>query len=147
MNFKKIYSSNPPKQLLNNKGQINFDFLKLWQQTLFLNLIIAIVYLLSIRVSEQFISTSFFERITPLWLPSALALSIFFHFEYQVLPGILLGSAIGAIMALQSLASPLSIISFLCLTLILILADNLQPILANFWIKKAGSSGLTVKTV
>ena len=132
MNFKKIYVSNLPKQLPHNKRRINFDGfdnLKLWQQTLFLNLIIATVYILSIRVSEQFITISSFVRITPLWLPSALALSVFCHFEYQVLPGILLGSAVGVIMALQSLASPLSPIPFLCLTLTLIFADNLQPIL------------------
>jgi integral membrane sensor domain MASE1 len=132
MNFKKIYVSNLPKQSpnnisnlpkqsLNNIRRINFDgfdHLTLWQQTLFLNLIIAIVYILSIRISEQFITLSSFVRITPLWLPSALALSVFFHFEYQVLPGILLGSAVGVVMALQSLASPLSPIPFLCLTLI-----------------------------
>ncbi|MEB3189815.1 MAG: diguanylate cyclase [Snowella sp.] len=140
MNFKKIYASDLPKQLPNNKRRINFncfDHLTLWQQTLFLNLIIVIIYILSIRVSEQFITTSSFVRITPLWLPSALAFSVFFHFEYQVLPGILLGSAVGAIMALQSWVFPFSSITFLCLTLILIFADNLQPILANFWIKKA----------
>jgi len=107
------------------------------QLLILINTAAALLYLICIQVSYQFINLDPSDRIAPLWLPSALSLSLFFHFEHRILLGILAGSILGAIGVLANFSPSLSPGPFLLLAVVFALADIIQPILANIWIKSS----------
>ncbi|MBJ7899246.1 MAG: diguanylate cyclase [Cyanobacteria bacterium RI_101] len=107
------------------------------QLLILINIAAALLYLICIQISYQFINLDPSDRIAPLWLPSALSLSLFFHFEHKILLGILGGSILGAIGVLGNVSPLVSPIPFLLLAITFSLADIIQPILANIWIKKS----------
>ena len=57
-----------------------------------LNLLVALFYVVGIKLSDQLVSSLLPGRIAPVWFPSALTFGVFFHFGHRVTPGIILGS-------------------------------------------------------
>lgn len=107
------------------------------QLSFWANFLTAIAYIICVQISYQFVNFEPSDRIVPLWLPSAFLLSLFFHFEYKILGGIIGGSILGSILVLNNFSPSLSWGHFLLLSLTFTLADISQPILANSWLKNS----------
>lgn len=105
------------------------------QNVILLNILTVLVYIVGVQISYQFVNSELSEHTIPLWLPPAFTLGLFFHFEYRILPGMILGAILGAIVVLNHFSPPLSVPPFLFLTLTFAFANTIQPILANLWLK------------
>ncbi|MFM7192419.1 MAG: MASE1 domain-containing protein, partial [Microcystaceae cyanobacterium] len=105
------------------------------QNVILLNILTVLVYIVGVQISYQFVNSELSEHTIPLWLPPAFTLGLFFHFDYKILPGMILGAILGAIAVLNHFSPPLSVPSFLFLTITFAFANTIQPILANLWLK------------
>ncbi|WP_228015438.1 sensor domain-containing diguanylate cyclase [Synechocystis salina] len=101
-----------------------------------LNLLVALFYVVGIKLSDQLVSTLLPGRISPVWFPSALTFGVFFHFGHWVTPGIILGSVLGLISVFSNFDPPPSIAQFLMLETAFAFANILQPFVADLWLKR-----------
>ncbi|WP_204250444.1 MASE1 domain-containing protein [Synechocystis sp. CACIAM 05] len=100
-----------------------------------LNLLVALFYVVGIKLSDQLVSTLLPGRIAPVWFPSALTFGVFFHFGHWVTPGIILGSVLGLVSVLSTFDPPPSIAQFLLLETAFAVANTLQPFVGDLWLK------------
>lgn len=100
-----------------------------------LNLLVALFYVVGIKLSDQLVSTLLPGRIAPVWFPSALTFGVFFHFGHWVTPGIILGSVLGLVSVLSTFDPPPSIAQFLVLETAFAVANTLQPFVGDLWLK------------
>jgi diguanylate cyclase (GGDEF)-like protein len=100
-----------------------------------LNLLVALFYVVGIKLSDQLVSSLLPGRIAPVWFPSALTFGVFFHFGHWVTPGIILGSVLGLVSVLSTFDPPPSIAQFLVLETAFAVANTLQPFVGDFWLK------------
>ncbi|AIE72917.1 MULTISPECIES: MASE1 domain-containing protein [unclassified Synechocystis] len=100
-----------------------------------LNLLVALFYVVGIKLSDQLVSTLLPGRIAPVWFPSALTFGVFFHFGHWVTPGIILGSVLGLISVLSTFDPPPSITQFLVLETAFAFANTIQPFVGDLWLK------------
>ncbi|WP_242018117.1 MASE1 domain-containing protein [Synechocystis sp. FACHB-383] len=101
-----------------------------------LNLLVALFYVVGIKLSDQLVSTLLPGRITPVWFPSALTFGVFFHFGHWVTPGIILGSVLGLVSVFSTFDPPPSIAQFLMLETAFAFANILQPFVGDLWLKR-----------
>ncbi len=101
-----------------------------------LNLLVALFYVVGIKLSDQLVSTLLPGRIAPFWFPSALTFGVFFHFGHWVTPGIILGSVLGLVSVLSTFDPPPSIGQFLVLETAFAVANTLQPFVGDLWLKR-----------
>ncbi|MBE9174444.1 MASE1 domain-containing protein [Synechocystis salina LEGE 06155] len=116
-------------------GSVSFLQNPLFHNVL-LNLLVALFYVVGIKLSDQLVSTLLPGRISPVWFPSALTFGVFFHFGHWVIPGIILGSVLGLVSVLSTFDPPPSIAQFLVLETAFAFANTLQPFVGNLWLKR-----------
>lgn len=96
-------------------------------------LILALIYFLSAKVG-QFLSI-LPGNVTPIWPPSGIALAAIILYGYQMWPGILIGSILGATWALD-VTSWITIIKTLYIGSIIAVGVTLQGLAGGYLIKK-----------
>lgn len=99
-----------------------------------LNLVMAIAYIIGIQISHQF--TTLHGEVASVWFSSAITLPMVLFYHFKVIPGIVLGSILGLIPAINDINPPLSLIDNITLNISCIFANILQPLLARYLIKK-----------
>ncbi|MTJ07268.1 diguanylate cyclase domain-containing protein [Anabaena sp. UHCC 0204] len=101
---------------------------------IFLNLGIAIAYIVIVNISLKFISLP--GNIASVWLPAAMTLTLVISQGISVFPGIFLGSIFGISTALLELTPPLSIFNFIFLNVICAGLNCLQPFITHYLIQR-----------
>jgi diguanylate cyclase (GGDEF)-like protein/PAS domain S-box-containing protein len=101
---------------------------------IFVNLVIAIAYIIALRISLEFISLP--GGIASVWLPSAMTLALVIAKGISVFPGIILGSIFGLSESLWKLTPPLSVFNFIFLNIVCAVANCLQPFFVKYIIQR-----------
>jgi len=104
------------------------------KKTILLNIIGTIIYVITLKLSSEFISLS--GDVASVWFPSAITLPMVFYYGKRFIPSIIIGSLIIFIPALYQINNSISLINNLFFSLMVITGDILQPYWATNFIKK-----------
>ena len=112
----------------------NWRLRKVMFRFLILNLLIAIAYVIGVKLSYEFATLP--GRIASVWFPSGLTLALVYLLGNRVLLRIASGSILAISLELLQMEQPISIFNFLLINVACALGNCLQPLIATYLIKK-----------